>query len=63
LACNRRSPPQIHQEKRDVVEHVDARDLFVELHASKQRRDTVEEADVAQVEIAHGTSARAVHGA
>ena len=46
------APPQIHEQKREVVEHIDARDVFVELHGVEQRGDAVDEADVAQVEIA-----------
>ena len=46
------APPQIHQQERQVVEHVDAGNLVVELDRVEQRRAAVEQDDVAQVEIA-----------
>ena len=44
--------PQIHQQESKIVQHVDGCDLFVELDAVEQPRLTVEQADVAQVQIA-----------
>ena len=44
--------PQIHQQKRQVVEHVGARDPIVELDRIEERRPAVEQNDVAQVQVA-----------
>ena len=44
--------PKIHQQKREVVEHIDARDVLVELHGVEQRGSAVDETDVAQVQVA-----------
>ena len=46
------SPPQIHQEKREIVQDVRAGNLVVELDAVEQRRSPVQQHDVAQMEIA-----------
>ena len=46
------TPPQVHQEEREIVADVDARDLVVELDAVERRRVAVEDHDVAQVQIA-----------
>ncbi len=46
------SPPEVHQQKRQVVQHVGAGDLVVELDAIEQRRPPVDERDVAEVQIA-----------
>ena len=53
LACRGSlSPPEIHQEKREIVQDVGAGDLVVELDAVEQRRPPVQQHDVAQMEIA-----------
>ena len=44
--------PQIHEKEGDVVEHIDARDVVVELHGVEQGGNAVDQADVPQVEIA-----------
>ncbi len=44
--------PQVHQQERQVVEDVDARDGIVELHAVERRGFAVEQDDVAQVQVA-----------
>ena len=44
--------PEIHQEKREVVENVGAGDLVVELDAIEERRPAIEQHDVAQVQVA-----------
>ena len=41
------SPPEIHQEKREIVQDVRAGDLVVELDAVEQRRPPVQQHDVA----------------
>ena len=46
------APPQIHHEKGQIVEHVPARDRVVELDGVEGRGLSVEQHDVAQVEIA-----------
>ena len=46
------SPPEIHQEKREIVQNVRAGNLVVELDAVEQRRSPVQQHDVAQMEIA-----------
>src|SRR6185295_13171174 len=46
------TPPEIHQKKRKIVEHVDARDLVVELDRVEQRGAAVEHDDVAEVKVA-----------
>ena len=46
------SPPQIHQEKGEIVEDVRAGNLVVELDAVEERRSPVQQHDVAQMEIA-----------
>src|SRR5688572_33394207 len=45
------SPPEIHQEKRQIVQDVRAGNLVVELDPVEQRRTPVEQNDVAQMEI------------
>ena len=44
--------PEIHEQKRQVVEDVGAGDLVVELDAVEERRPAVEQHDVAQVQVA-----------
>ena len=44
--------PQVHQQERQVVAHVDAGDLVVELDRVEERRPAVQQHDVAQVQIA-----------
>ena len=44
--------PQVHQQECEVVEHVYGGDLVVELDAVEQARRAIEEADIAQVQIA-----------
>jgi hypothetical protein len=46
------SPPEIHQEKREIVEDVRARNLLIELDAVEQRRSPVQQHDIAQMEVA-----------
>ena len=41
------SPPEIHQEKREIVQNVRAGNLIVELDAVEQRRSSVQQHDVA----------------
>src|ERR1700739_3389085 len=43
---------KIHQQKCEVIEHVDAGEVFGELEAVEQGRLAVEEANVAKVQIA-----------
>ena len=50
---------QIHQQKRDIVKHVDAGHRVVELDAVERRRAILEQADIAKVKIA----VTAPHGA
>ena len=45
------SPPEIHQEKRQIVQDVRAGNLVVELDPVEQRRTPVQQNDVAQVEV------------
>ena len=44
--------PQVHEQEGKVVEHIDRRDLVVELDAVEQARRAVEQADVAQMQVA-----------
>ena len=46
------SPPEIHQKKREIVQDVDTGNLVVELDSVKQRRPSVEQNDVSQMQIA-----------
>ena len=46
------SPPEIHQEKREIVQDVGAGNLVVELDPVEQRRSPVQQHDVAQMEVA-----------
>ena len=46
------SSPEVHQEKRQVVQDVRAGDVVVELDTVEQRRAPLEENDVAQMKIA-----------
>ena len=46
------APPQVHEQEREVVEDVDARDFIVELDRVEKRRLAVDEHDVTQVKIA-----------
>ena len=46
------SPPEIHQEKRKIVQDVGAGNLVVELDAVEERRAPVQQHDVAQMEVA-----------
>ena len=39
-------PPQVHQQEREIVEHVGARNLVVEFDAVEQRRISVDQHDV-----------------
>ena len=46
------APPQIHQEKREIVQDVRAGNLVVELDPVEQRWSPVQQNDVAQMEVA-----------
>jgi hypothetical protein len=46
------SMPQVHQQESKVVKDVDGRERFVELKAIEQGRHAIDQADVAQNEIA-----------
>jgi hypothetical protein len=46
---------QIHQEKRDVVKDVDARECIAELNTIEQRRATFEQTDIAKMEVTVAT--------
>ena len=43
---------QIHQQKREVIEHVDAGEAFVELEAIEQGRLSAKKTDIAEMQIA-----------
>jgi hypothetical protein len=45
------TPPQIHQQERQIVQNVDAGDLVVEFNPVEQRRTSIEQNDVSKVEI------------
>ncbi len=45
-------PPEVHEEERQVVEHVDARNLVVELNGVEEGRAAVEQDDVPKVKVA-----------
>ena len=45
-------PPEIHQQKREIVQDIRTGDLVVELDAIEQRWCCVQQHDVAQMEIA-----------
>ena len=46
------NPPQIHQQKGEIVEHVDAGQVVVEFQAIEQNRIALEQADIAQMQVA-----------
>ena len=46
------APDQVHDQEGEVVEHVDAGELLVELEAVEQNRPALEEHDVGEVQIA-----------
>ena len=46
------APPEIHQEKCEIVQNVRAGDLVIEFDAIEQRGSPVEQNDVAQMEVA-----------
>ena len=46
------TPPEIHEKKREIVQHVGAGNLVVEFDRVEERRPSVDQHDVAKVEIA-----------
>ena len=44
--------PEVHQQKRQVIDHIDTGNLVVELDTVEQRRLTVQQDDVAEVQVA-----------
>ena len=44
--------PQVHEQEGEVVEHVDRRHGVVEFQAVERRRTALEQADVAQMQVA-----------
>ena len=43
---------EIHQQESQVVQHIDARQLFGELDAIEQQRPSVDQTDIAQMQVA-----------
>jgi hypothetical protein len=46
------APPEIHEQEGEVVQHVDAGEIVVELDRVEESRSSVDQDDVTQVEIA-----------